>query len=122
MDFYINRGEIMHTKKIFLRILLMSIILLGLFWAASIINCEILTDKYGEEFLDASINLRNTIKIDAWKVLDYSEDYAEVYFYTEYGGALISFDFVDGEWKERNWKASWSTTGSADDFIWPYIH
>lgn len=97
------------------------IILLLLFWIVSVVNCEVLTERHGSEFIEVSENLKKTIKIDAWKVIKYSERYAEVYFYSEYGGILVSLDFVDGKWEVCEWEASWSKMGSADDIVWPYI-
>ena len=107
------------------KLLITVISVLALFllaWPASIIRCEILTARHGEEFAQASAELEQVVKPnDGWKVITYSECYAEVYFYSEFGGELVAFDLKDGQWVERTWIASWSASGSADDIIWPYF-
>lgn len=53
--------------------------------------------------------------------MDYSSTSARVYYVTSNrsAGILISFVQQDGQWVLNKWKAIWSKTGSADDFMWP---
>jgi len=58
--------------------------------------------------------------------MSYSEDIAIVYYST--GGVfrrgieeLITFEKQDEEWVWTEWNTIWSSTGSADSFIWPFI-
>lgn len=93
-----------------------------LFWIGSIIFCEFTTLLHGDEFNDAMSEIRNVMNVDMLKVISYSNQSAKVYLYSNSGGVLVSFiKNSDGLWEEDEWEKSWSTTGSADDFIWPYI-
>ena len=103
-------------------IALVSVIALFLlFWLGNVLYCEALTAKYGDEFEDASRDVAQIMQFDDWKVLRYTEDYAEVYYYSDGGGCVISYRIENGMWQEQDWVAAWSDTGSADDLIWPYI-
>lgn len=92
-------------------------------WGLSILRCEILTVRHGSEFDNAW--KRDTMLIDPayWKVLDYSESAASVYFVApdKKGGAVLRFEKQEGNWVLSDWGPYWSATGSADDIIWPYI-
>ena len=59
--------------------------------------------------------------VDYFKVMEYSSDDASVY-YIAHGsdGELIRFHNENGQWIMVSWKTIWSTSGSADSFIWPY--
>lgn len=94
----------------------------GAFWIASIVKCEILTSKHYEEFvgLDESTNIVR--KSEFLKVLDYSNMNARVYYYDHEGGVILKFVKKDAKWVYDEWeKTVWSRTGSADDYMWPYI-
>lgn len=110
-------------KKKWIAIIVFVAILVGTvgFWGASILKCESLTADHKAEFQETGTEIARVIKFDDWKVLKYSNGYAEVYYYSDGGGAVISYDEINGEWIERDWEAAWSATGSADDIIWPYI-
>jgi len=96
-----------------------------LFWFGSILKCEILTYKYGAEFA-ATVNNFNMVSIDYYKVLkyDYNDHMALIYCVAK-GGVGITMSFKENGngtgWIYIGWKAIWSSSGSADDFIWPYI-
>lgn len=104
--------------------LIMLFILIPIFiWGAALFKCEILTFKYGKEF--KIIYKENTMldKIDYFKVLNYTDDTARVYYVTENKGSgeVLTFEKVDGKWVYNGeWKTIWSNTGSASEMIWPY--
>ena len=115
------RKNNLKSKSIVVIVLATIIVCLFIVWGASIIKCEILTSNHKEDFQEASIEIAEIMKFDDWKVLKYSQGHAEVYYYSDGGGAVISYDQINGVWVERTWEAVWSATGSADDIIWPYI-
>ena len=112
-----------NLKRVSIVLIVLGTIIVCLFsvWGASVIKCEILTSNHKEDFREASAEIAEIMKFDDWKVLKYSQRYAEVYYYSDGGGAVISYDQINGTWVERTWEATWSATGSADDIIWPYI-
>ena len=57
------------------------------------------------------------------KVLDYSDTLARVYYVgvDDSTGCVLIFVKQDGQWTFDKWDVVWSKTGSADDFLWPYI-
>lgn len=111
-------------KRYILRAFLVAVTILLLIWIASLVRCEVLTNKYGYEFQYA---YRDNTMIDEQaycKVLAYTDTYACVYSVANgrTSGNLLEFVKEDGtQWKFKCWKTVWSTTGSADGFIWPYI-
>lgn len=109
------------SKYVYIGIILIVIAFL-LFWFGSIIYCELATSLHKEEFNDAMCEIKNIVKVDGLKVIRYSKQRAKVYFYSSSGGVLVSYiKNANGIWEEAEWEKSWSKTGSADDFIWPYI-
>lgn len=100
-----------------------------LFWSCSIAVCEYNTYKYGEIFRNIKIHdiggegYLDDCKI---KVLKYNSDYAKIYAVFENDlnevGLLYYFEKNDdGNWIFDYYDAVYSTMGSADGFIWPYI-
>ena len=86
-------------------------------------ECEVLTLLHREEF--ETIYKQNTMmgEIDYLKVLEYSEEYARVYYVSENrsAGDILSFVKQGDKWKYDNWERTvWSATGSASEVIWPY--
>lgn len=93
-----------------------------LFWASAIIKCEILTSKYGKEFIGFEVQTNMLNPGHKLKVLDYSEDIATIYYYNKYGGDVLEFRKDNNVWILNKWvETVWSSSGSADGFIWPYI-
>lgn len=114
-------------RKIWVWLLgVIGVIVLGLaiIWLAAFVKCEVLTNRYGSEFAEAYRENTMLCEPEYWKVLEYSEDFARVYYVGEdrcYGN-ILTFKKVNGEWKYDTWEATvWSKTGSADGFVWPYI-
>lgn len=130
----------MSKYKISIFIAITPIIIFLVFWIGTILYTEILTFQHGDTF-------RIIVEEDTWyegfgdigkiKVLSYSDTSARVYCVwinrsngiegieaeSRLGGAILKFEKVDGKWRiiesETEW--IWSSTGSADGFMWPYI-
>ena len=110
-------------KKFRITLIVLSPILCFLIvWGISLANCEILTHIHGNEF--AETYKENTMLGDMayWKVLDYSENHARVYYVSinHSNADVLTFVKENGLWKSDKWETVWSTTGSADNVIFPY--
>ena len=100
-----------------------------LFWICSIAMCEYNTYKYGEIFRNTKIHdISGEGYLDDFniKVLQYNNDYAKVYavFENDINELGLLYYFMkndDGDWIFDYYDAVYSTSGSADGFIWPYI-
>ena len=58
-----------------------------------------------------------------FKVLQYTAGAeAVIYAYSSEIGLTLNFRWQNGAWQYQSWDALWSQTGSADQFIWPYLH
>lgn len=95
-----------------------------LIWITSIVKCEILTYQHGMEF--SNLYQSNTMigEQQYWKVLEYSDTYARVYFVASNrnSGNILTFVRQNGVWVYNSWEETvWSRSGSADGFVWPYI-
>lgn len=108
-------------KRILIILIVTLILLTLLFWVGSIVYCEMLTARYGDEFIKAAEDISQIIKVDRWKILKYTKNYAKVYYICDYGGSVISYVRQNDDWIYLDWEADWSVDGSADDLIWPYI-
>ena len=97
--------------------------LLVIFFVASIVRCEILTYTHKDEFIDEYKQTSMIENVDYLKILDYSDEEAKVYYVSENeeAGNIITFQKENYSWIMKNWETIWSTTGSADGFVWPYI-
>ena len=107
------------VKIFFIAILSLFLII----WLAALMKCEVLTLLHREEF--ETIYRENTMlgEIDYLKVLEYSEEYARVYYVSENrsAGDILSFVKQGDKWKYDYWERTvWSATGSASEVIWPY--
>lgn len=112
-------------KKVAKIVKIFFIAILSLFliiWLAALMKCEVLTLLHREEF--ETIYRENTMlgEIDYLKVLEYSEEYARVYYVSENrsAGDILSFVKQGDKWKYDYWETVWSATGSASEVIWPY--
>ena len=112
-------------KKYTTFILLFLILIVLLYWGGSVVKCEILTKKYVDQFENAYKEYTMLIDCEKIRVLEYSETSASVYYITQGrgSGSILHFQRKSSqeEWNFVSWEVIWSTTGSADDFIWPYI-
>ena len=109
-------------KKLF--IILSPLLCFLAVWGFSLAKCEILSIKYGEEF--SEIYKENTMigEQQHWKVLEYSDKYARVYYIGRNNSSanVLKFKNVNGVWKYTGqWDTVWSKSGNADGFVWPYF-
>jgi len=102
--------------------ILCAIIGFVLIWGASLIKCEYLTYKYYDDFEYAYDGSAMLGKMEYFKVLQCSEDTAEVYYVSQdmSGGDVFSFQRQGSQWIVTDWNTIWSETGSASGVIWPY--
>lgn len=84
------------------------------------LNAEYLTARFGSQFDGLEQDTRMLDPAKYHKVMSYSEDYAKVYYISDYSRDLILFEKADGQWEINEWRTVWSKTGSADEFYWPY--
>ncbi len=116
-----------HIALSIISIIVLIILVFTIVWACSMLHCEILTKQHSEEFAFYREQMSNLYNISGWKVLKYSDNYAEVYYYEENNGRVVGgevFAFckaVDGTWVESGrYIASWWQDGNATAIIWPY--
>ena len=83
------------------------------------IKAEYLTARYGDEFAGQEQQTRMLSPAKYYKVIDYSPTQASV-FYVSDTGDVITFEKTEDEWKMTDWETIWATTGSSDEFYWPY--
>lgn len=105
-------------------IIIIPVVCFLLFWASSILKCEILTYLHGTEFTTLYEETHMLGEQEYLKVLNYSDTSARVYYVgiNKNGGDILQFVKKDGQWTYYKWERTvWSKTGSADDFLWPCI-
>lgn len=84
---------------------------------------ELQTYRYGSEFTSLCKSNGFISEFKYLKVMNYSEEIAEVYYVTKNKTSGLLYRFVkdsDSAWQLEGWDAVWSEHGSADGFIWPY--
>ena len=111
-------------KKITRIVILFIVLSILVVWLASMIKCEYLTHRYGDQFTTAYAQHTMIARPDYLKVLKYTDSYAEVYYVKRgAGGNILKFQREDAncEWSFAEWITVWSKGGTADDFVWPYI-
>lgn len=92
-------------------------------WTVSLIKCEIITKQHYDEFSQAyrQNTMINQAEIDFFKVLDCSENSAEVYYVSRDSfGCVLNFEKSGDEWLQSSWSTVWSSTGSASGAVFPY--
>jgi hypothetical protein len=110
----------MIIKKIIVFGIVISVFIMR--WVISIVKCEILTLKYKKEFIGLELQTNMLTQAKSLKVLSYSEKTATVYYRSEGGGDILEFRKDNNVWILNRWVATvWSSSGSADGFMWPYI-
>ena len=57
-----------------------------------------------------------------FKVLDYSDDMAYIYYVSDEmsSASIVCFRYINNKWECTSYSTVWSTTGSASETIWPY--
>lgn len=113
-----------NKAKIWICIISVSLFGLATIWGISIAKCEKLTAQYGAQFADLYKNYTMFEEPDDFKVLQYQDTKASVYYVTRgSGGDIVHYrrDEVLDAWQFDEWETVWSRTGSASGFVWPYI-
>lgn len=106
-------------KKLIILLVLIPLMI----WGGALLKCEVLTFRFGEDF--KTIYKENTMlgDIDYFKVLEYSDETARVYYVSKNksGGDILIFEKRNGNWTfSGQWETIWSDTGSASNVVWPY--
>ena len=83
------------------------------------VKAEYLTARYGDEFAGQEQQTQMLNPAKYYKVIDYYPTQASV-FYVSDTGDVITFEKTEDEWKMTDWETIWATTGSSDEFYWPY--
>ena len=91
-----------------------------LIWIASLIKCEVLTNKYHDQFALAYQNNPMIYDVQYFKVLRCNGETAEVYYVSADCGDVLELRNQDGTWVETSWRTIWSKHGSASNAVWPY--
>lgn len=97
-----------------------ALLIMMIFWIASIVKCEIVTNQHGDEFL----RFEEVSTASKFKILTYTDDFARIYCvnFNKSNGSVHNFVRQNDSWKYNAWEdGGWSKSGSADGFIWPYI-
>lgn len=100
------------------------LVLLMVFVILSYVKVEFLTWRHGEQFAELYKMSNMLDDIDCYKVMEYSDTNAEVYYVQgeHLGADLFYFSKRNDEWVLDGWKTVWAKHGSADDWIWPFYH
>lgn len=111
-----------HIKRLTVYIPLTLVFVFLVVWGASLLKCEILTNKYYDELEYAHIENTMLGKINSFKVMKCDGETAEVYYVCDNNnsGNVLKYQKENDQWKEVEWKTIWSKKGSADETLWPY--
>ena len=108
-------------KRLTRIIVIAAIVIPAVFWVSALIKCEILTQKYYDDFEQAYTQNTMLGEMEYFKVLSCDGNTAEVYYVSKGMTDANVLTFIyNGEWQEISWKTIWSTSGSASDVIYPY--
>lgn len=78
------------------------VIIVSLVWGISIAKCEILTDKYNDDFEYAyQSNSMISTDVEHFKVLECDDESAKVYYYSEKSGNVLTFEKQNSKWVEK---------------------
>lgn len=94
---------------------------ISVFWLDSFIKCEILTSLHEDEFKNGYLTTGVLDKPKYYKVINYSQNHAKVYYVDKNSGSILYFYKIDTKWYFDKWSTVWSLTGTADDMVWPYL-
>lgn len=108
-------------KKLITAIVICAIVPV-IFWVLSLIRCEMLTQKYYDDFSKAYMQNTMIEDIEYFNVLSCNENTAKVYYITKNMtvGNVLEFEHKNNNWTQTSWNTIWSKTGSASDIIYPY--
>lgn len=109
-----------HIKRLPLYIIVGAVAIFLMVWGSALIKCEILTNKYYDEFKCAYQSNSMISDIEYFKILNCDDATAEVYYVSKGSGNVLKFENQNGTWTQTEWKTVWSKSGSASDAVWPY--
>ncbi len=109
-------------KKVIFLIVIAAILIPTALWTSALIKCEMLTQKYYDDFKQTYTQNTMLGEMEYFKVLNCDENIAEVYYVSKGMTAahVLTFENNNGVWKEMSWNTIWSATGSASEVIYPY--
>ena len=111
-------------KKAFKIIIITTIAFFLMIWLGNIIEIEITTIIHKKEFPPIADDNAMIGDIEYFKIIKYGEEEATLYYVCEdrSSGNTVSYKKDDnGKWIYSSWDETvWSTSGSADGYIWPY--
>jgi len=118
-----------NKKLLIILIPIICFIVFLIFWGISLAKCEILTSIYWNEIIKLK-NLED-MTLESYeyvKILSYSKTNIKVYCIYKWVvdkpyatiGETFTFIKSDEKWKCEKWNVVWSTSGTADNIIWPY--
>lgn len=87
------------------------------------IKVEILTYLHGKEFYGLEEQVNMLAESEYCKVFAYDSKHLALVYYVEKNHSsanLFTFIKEDEDWKLYQWDTIWSSSGTADDFIWPF--
>lgn len=100
-------------------IILVSVFIYFTCWSVSHLECEYLTNKYRDQFVE----LEGVKDASLFRIIYYTGEYAEIYVvnFKERNGMIHKYKKKDGKWEYfKMGECIWADYGSADDTIWPY--
>lgn len=108
-------------KKCICVLIAVLVVLLGI-WGASLIEAELLTDRFHSDFEYAYAGNSMLGEMEYFKVLECDGMTARVYYVSKgmAGGDVLTFEKQDGAWAETGWETIWSKSGSASGTVYPY--
>lgn len=111
-------------KKAFKIIIITILAFFLVIWAGNIIEIEITTFIHKNEFPPIAYDNSMIGEIKYFKIIKYSKEEAKLYYVCKdrTSGNIVSYKKDDsGKWIYSSWDETvWSTSGSADGFMWPY--
>ena len=114
----------MRLKPIIKFAVLVILVALLLIWMVDLVKCEYLSFRYSEQFESLYLEYTMFRTPKYIKVIDYTDTEATVYYISpKFGGNLVYYKRKDvkSAWEFANWKTVWSSSGSADGIVWPYM-
>ena len=110
------------SKTVIAVILIVAAVALLMLFFSPYIKAEYLTARHGQEFegLELKTNMLDEAKY--LKVLKYRNGHAKVLYVGDGYRCLFCFDGYSDEWKCSNWNCIWSSTGSADNFLFMVLY
>lgn len=103
------------------RIIIRFIVVFIIFRVIIFSKIDLLTLMHSNEFKDEYNQTHMLSGHPKPKVMEYSPNSAKVYYVNKDGGDVLWFEKNDNKWIMINWETVWSSSGSADGFIWPFI-